>query len=84
MASVKSGGNNMITWHFLALPMAEVQLLSMNKKRKITIRGKRSEIFHPAITNPIHGSKCCLASASEVLATIARNETTHAVKNSYS
>lgn len=82
MASVKSGGN-MITWHFLSLPMAEVQLLSTNKKRKITIYGKSSEIFYPTITNPTHGFKCCLASASEV-SSIARNETTHAVKNSYS
>ena len=45
---------------------------------------ERSEILHPAITNPIHGSKCCLASASEVLASIADNEIIHAVKNSYS
>lgn len=45
---------------------------------------ERLEILHPAITNPTHGSKCCLASASEVLASIVGNEITHAVKNSYS
>lgn len=45
---------------------------------------ERLEILHPAITNPTHGSKSCLASASEVLASIAGNEITHAVKTSYS
>ena len=58
--------------------------LEYEEKKENNYVWERLEILHPAITNPTHGSKCCLASASEVLASIVGNEITHAVKNSYS
>ena len=45
--------------------------LEYEEKKENNYVWERLEILHPAITNPTHGSKCCLASASEVLASIS-------------